>query len=277
LPAHNPVPRRADIKKGGARVRRQIFVARSRGAPPEAITMVQNVRGQTLIDAIVQVFQEAGARPLTAGDVARQLRERGFWGGKEPKAPEQVVDSYLSTRHGGMFEAGANGTFALKPVYFRAADRSAALAAALATAATRTNPAPARPASPAAKPVAAPPARPAPTPPHRMTAVARPKPKRRFFGRASIACITPDGLEQESAPQVFDVHLSFEQALKLHLGLGQMLAKLSDAPNAGQAMAAIRVNVSKRRIGVYSHRRKRKAARPDNGFTKTADWGVEPG
>jgi len=44
--------------------------------------MVQNVRGQTLIDAIVQVFQEApGARPLTAAEVARQLRERGFWGG----------------------------------------------------------------------------------------------------------------------------------------------------------------------------------------------------
>lgn len=239
--------------------------------------MVQNVRGQTLIDAIVQVFQEAGARPLTADDVARKLRERGFWGGKEPKAPEQVVDSYLATRHAGMFEAGANGTYALKPVYFRPADRSAALAAALATAATRTNPAPNRTASVPAKPVAAPAARQVPAQPHRATEVARPKPKRRFFGRASIACITPDGLEQDSSTQVFDVHLSFEQALKLHLGLGQMLAKLSDAPNAGELMAAIRVNVSKRRIGVYSHKKKRKAARHDNGFTKPADWGVEPG
>jgi hypothetical protein len=239
--------------------------------------MVQNVRGQTLIDAIVQVFQEApGARPLTAGEVARQLRERGFWGGKEPKAPEQVVDSYLATRHAGMFEPGANGTFALKPVYFRPAARSAALASALATAATRAEPAPTRNGA-AIKPTAAAPARPAPHDARAKAEAPKPKKKRKLFGKASVAYVTPAELEEDSNLRVIDVHLSFEEAMKLHLGLGQMLAKLNGAYEAGEAMAAIRVHVAKRRVALYPHRRKRPDAQNRSVLPKPADWGVEPG
>lgn len=241
--------------------------------------MVQNVRGQTLIDAIVQVFQEApGARPLTAAEVSRQLRERGFWGGKEPKAPEQVVESYLAGKHAGMFDPTAGGTFALKPVYFRPAARSAALAAVSAAAAAappaRPAGAPPRPTTPAAKSPAA-----TPVPAARPNAASRKK--RKSFGSASVAYFAPTGIEREPSLERIDIHLSFDQALKLHAGLGQLLSKLNDSRRDGhegpEGVAAMRVHLTQRRIALYSRPRKRDWARDCPAIPPAADWGVEPG
>ncbi|HEY2586549.1 MAG TPA: hypothetical protein VGI81_12365 [Tepidisphaeraceae bacterium] len=243
--------------------------------------MVQNVRGQTLIDAIVQVFQESpGARPLTAAEVARQLRERGFWGGKEPKAPEQVVESYLGGKHGEMFQPTSGGAFALKPVYFRPAARAAAVAAmssATAAAPARASAASHRPAATiaAAKPVAA-----VPVAPTGVKAQSKKK-RRKLFGRASVAYFAPRGLERDASFERLDVHLSFDQALKLHAGLGQLLAKLEGGSRDGrgrrEAVAAMRVHLAKHQITLYARPRKRRATRDYPPMRPAANWGVEPG
>lgn len=243
--------------------------------------MAQNVRGQTLIDAIVQVFQGAARdeRSLTADEVARRVRSAGFWGGKEPKAAEQMVESYLSTRHAGMFEPGPNRTFTLKSVFLRPAARAAAAAAAPATGASSTTPPPRA----AARPMPAPPSRPAAAP-----AVARPaepnvtaaRPKRKSFGSAAVTSFVPVG-HDGPLPEAITAHLSFAEAMNLHLSLGRLLARLSEDGPAGKgrrrSAAKLRVDLAKHRIAVYE--RPLKSARPTDrdAAARTVDWGVEPG
>ena len=205
--------------------------------------MAQNVRGQTLIDAIVQVFQDArGERALTAEEVARRVRAGGFWGGKEPKAAEQMVASYLATRHAAMFEPGAGGTFSLKNVFLRPAARAAMTGAATevhsetfelrplpstASAAARTN-----------------------------AAKATKRKKRKSFGGATVAYFTPTDVQPDSLPQRINLHLSFEEAIKLHLSLGHLLGKLSRHRAAGTShrkpAAKIRVDLARKRISLFA-------------------------
>lgn len=239
--------------------------------------MAQNVRGQTLIDAIVEVFQEARAA-LPADEVARRLRAAGFWGGKEPKSAEQMVDSYLTTRHAGMFESGPGGTFALKSVFLRPAARTAALVAAPSSPKVAPRPAPRPvPRVPPAPPIPSSVARP-PAPPATPVTLRK---KRKSFGSAAIAAFAPVGMDGP-LPQALNVQLSFEDAMKLHLSLGLLLAKLNGharpAPGAKRKAAALlRLNLDKRRIAVYERPLKR-ATRPGPFAPPgTADWGVEPG
>jgi hypothetical protein len=63
--------------------------------------------------------------------------------------------------------------------------------------------------------------------------------RKESFGAVKIDHVAPEfGPE---APAALNIHLSFEEALKLHLGLGQVLAKLNGynrATRAGRRSAA---------------------------------------
>jgi hypothetical protein len=224
--------------------------------------MAQNVRGQTLIDAIVQVFQDArGERALTADEVARRIRAGGFWGGKEPKAAGQMVASYLTTRHAGMFEPGAGGTFSLKSVFLRPAARAAVAASGIATA-VRAETIKLRPMAtsvPAGSRAAG--AIGAGTPPQSAAAAPTDTPelkkrkKRKSFGGATVAYFTPTDVQHDALPPRINLHLSFEEAMKLHLSLGQLLGKLSGRGPGGtgrrKPAAKIRVDLAKHRISLF--------------------------
>ena len=207
-----------------------------------------NVRGQKLIDAIVQVFHDAqGQRSLTAGEVARRVRAAGFWGGKEPKAADQMVASYLEIRHAGMFEPGPDATFAL-----RSAFRRGAAALAPAAAAPRPEPIELRPLTPPSLPAAT---------PQPVSQVGKRK-KRKSFGGAAVACVTPAADAQVLPPSV-NLHLSFEEAMKLHLSLGHLLGQLSrrggpsSAARPEVAAAKIRVDFARRRVSLFKRKLKR--------------------
>jgi hypothetical protein len=69
------------------------------------------------------------------------------------------------------------------------------------------------------------------------------------FGGANVAHISPP--VGEAMPQAMNVHLTFEEALKLHFGLGQLLGKLNGynrRTTAGKRAAA--------NICIYPHRRR---------------------
>ena len=98
-----------------------------------------------------------------------------------------------------------------------------------------------------------------------------PRKKTSSFGGANVAYFTPSAADANPPAPVVNVHLSFEEALKLHLSLGQALGKLNsyhrgrrEGKNAG---AIIRVYLKRRRIVVYEGRLKRDAApgRPTDG------------
>ncbi len=58
--------------------------------------------------------------------------------------------------------------------------------------------------------------------------MSEPKLKQGTFGTVAMDKFAPeDFLNSEAAPKVFTVNLTFEEALKLHLGIGQCLAKLN--------------------------------------------------
>lgn len=211
--------------------------------------MAQGVRGQTLIDAIVQVFQDAqGEQMLTADEVARRVRVAGFWGGKEPKASEQMVESYLTTRHAAMFDSGAGGKFALKSAFVRAG------------AVAKAPPAHSEPLE--LSPLAAEPStdlhasgRPVPAGAPRVILGANKRKKRKSFGGATAARVTPSGAQHGAQMQRIDVHLSFEEALKLHLGLGELLGALNRRSNKGSSRrkpaAKIRIDLATHRVALF--------------------------
>ena len=62
---------------------------------------------------------------------------------------------------------------------------------------------------------------------------------KKSFGGVTIAHVSPP--VSESMPKAMNVHLTFEEALKLHFGLGQLLAKMntySRRTTAGRRAAA---------------------------------------
>jgi len=62
------------------------------------------------------------------------------------------------------------------------------------------------------------------------------------FGGATVAYFTPSQAETNPPFKVANVHLSFEEALKLHLSLGQLLGKLNGynrATSAGKNAGAV--------------------------------------
>lgn len=206
--------------------------------------MALNVRGQTLIDAIVQVFHDArDERSLTVDEVARRVRAAGFWSGKEPKAADEMVASYLQIRHAGMFEPGPDGKYALRSA-FRRGTASAAENVTIA----RPEPIELRPLTPASAPPAA------QTPgPVEQAAVKRKK--RKSFGGATVAAVTP--ADVQALPRRINLHLSLEEAMKLHLSLGQLLGKLSGRGSPASAgggrkpAARIRVDFERRRLSLF--------------------------
>lgn len=195
--------------------------------------MAQSTYEQTLIDGIVDVFHELGAdRPFHPDDIAARLRERGFWGAKEPKTPERMVASYLGRRHAEMFEAGRGGTFYLKPEYRDPARRARVqeeLELALA-------PLEAGPGAP----------KPAKHHPHPV----RRRHEKRSFGSASIARISECLAEQEFVDPALNLHLTFEETLKLHLSLGQLLGAMNASPRRRRAGATLRLNRTKKKLTV---------------------------
>ena len=79
------------------------------------------------------------------------------------------------------------------------------------------------------------------------------KQKEKSFGTAAIDHFTPSDFA-ENAPKAINVVLSFEEALKLHLSIGQTLAKLNsyDRAHAAGRDSALRLClfVDKKRIGI---------------------------
>jgi hypothetical protein len=64
---------------------------------------------------------------------------------------------------------------------------------------------------------------------------------KKTFGTVKVNHVAPEfGAE---APEAFNVHLSFEEALKLHLGLSQVLAKLNGYNRATRAGRRSAVNL----------------------------------
>jgi hypothetical protein len=67
-----------------------------------------------------------------------------------------------------------------------------------------------------------------------------PKPKQSSFGGANLARVGP--FPAHGLPQTMNLTLSFEETLKLHLALGQVLAKLNGynrATRAGRQSATV--------------------------------------
>ncbi len=57
--------------------------------------------------------------------------------------------------------------------------------------------------------------------------------KKESFGTIKVHHISPE--LPESTPTAINLHLSFEEALKLHLGLGQLLGQLNSYDRKGRA------------------------------------------
>lgn len=74
------------------------------------------------------------------------------------------------------------------------------------------------------------------------------------FGGATVAYFSPSQAEDNPPLKVANVHLSFEEALKLHLSLGQLLGKLNSYPrafkSAKQAGAVLRIYFDIHRVVV---------------------------
>lgn len=69
------------------------------------------------------------------------------------------------------------------------------------------------------------------------------------FGGATVAHISPP--VSEGMPQALNVHLSFEEALKLYFGLGQLLGKLNGYNRRNTAGRRAAANIC-----IYPHRRR---------------------
>jgi hypothetical protein len=69
---------------------------------------------------------------------------------------------------------------------------------------------------------------------------------KKTFGTATIARVRPE--PKPEVPRALNVHLTFEEALKLHFGLGQLLGKINSYNRSTTAGKAACVNVC-----VYPH------------------------
>ena len=65
--------------------------------------------------------------------------------------------------------------------------------------------------------------------------------KKESFGSVTVDHVSP--AYDESAPTAINVHISFEEALKLHLGLGQALAQLNSYNRSTRAGRRSAVNL----------------------------------
>jgi hypothetical protein len=72
---------------------------------------------------------------------------------------------------------------------------------------------------------------------------------KKTFGGATVAHISP--LPLESGPKAINVVLSFEEALKLHLSLGQLLGKLNGYNRRSRAGRRTAANLC-----IYLHRKR---------------------
>jgi hypothetical protein len=92
------------------------------------------------------------------------------------------------------------------------------------------------------------------------------------FGSATIEYFSPSQAEDNPPLKVINLHMTFEEALKLHLGLGQLLAKLNSYHRsfqaAKQAGAEICVYFPQHRIVV-----REKRLRPKTGGKGAAAGG----
>lgn len=69
------------------------------------------------------------------------------------------------------------------------------------------------------------------------------------FGGTDVAVIRPQ--PKDDAPEAMNVIVSFEEALKLHLSLGQALAKLNSYNRATKAGKETAINLC-----LYTHRKR---------------------
>jgi hypothetical protein len=70
---------------------------------------------------------------------------------------------------------------------------------------------------------------------------------KKSFGGVSIAHVSPP--VSEAMPKAMNVHLTFEEALKLHFGLGQLLGKLNSYSRRTTAGARAAANIC-----IYPHK-----------------------
>ena len=96
---------------------------------------------------------------------------------------------------------------------------------------------------------------------------------KKSFGGATVSHIRPP--VTDAVPKAMNVHLTFEEALKLHFGLGQLLGKINSYNRSTAAGRQAAVNLC-----LYPHKRQitinegrlRKAER---GTEKAAPVGVQ--
>ena len=76
--------------------------------------------------------------------------------------------------------------------------------------------------------------------------------KKSTFGSLTVARFKPTKAETNPDPDVVEAYFTFEEALKLHLGLGQLLGKLNSYhrsfKTAKQAAAVLRIYFKKHRL-----------------------------
>ena len=82
--------------------------------------------------------------------------------------------------------------------------------------------------------------------------MAKPIPTKKTFGTATVDHYSP--ALTDSLPKAINMHISFEEAMRLHLGLGQVLAKLNSydrSTTAGKRSAVnLCLHVEKQRITI---------------------------
>src|SRR3954468_10708384 len=74
-------------------------------------------------------------------------------------------------------------------------------------------------------------------------------PKKKTFGGAYAAMIRPE--PGETTPRAFNVHLEFDEALKLHFAIGQALARIGGYNRSTSAGKRAAVNLC-----LYPHKRR---------------------
>jgi hypothetical protein len=74
-------------------------------------------------------------------------------------------------------------------------------------------------------------------------------PKKKTFGGAYAAMIRPE--PGETTPRAFNVHLTFDEALKLHFAIGQALARIGGYNRSTSAGKRAAVNLC-----LYPHKKR---------------------
>lgn len=100
-------------------------------------------------------------------------------------------------------------------------------------------------------------------------------PKKKTFGGAYAAMIRPE--PDNATPRAFNVHLPFDEALKLHFAIGQALARIGGYNRSTSAGKRAAVNLClyphKRRITVNEARLRKSSAAPAS--TETVEGGSD--